>query len=280
MRQLLREPFLHFLVLAALVFGYFALVDERGPAADPSVISVTDTDVRQLADRFRAAWNRPPTSDELEALVAEHVKEEVLVREALTLGLDSGDAVIRNRLRLKMQFLTDSVAQSLDPEDPVLQAHLDANPGTFALPPRIAFDQVYLGSDPDPASIDDTLASLKAGTDPATLGTPSLLPPDLPLSTPPQVDRTFGTNVFAALDQAPPGVWEGPVVSGYGVHLVRVTDREEGALPPLSEIRDDVLFDWRRVQAEALATAQVDALLSGYRIETPDASTLDAILSQ
>lgn len=192
--------------------------------------------------------------------------EEILVREAKALGLDQGDGIIRNRLAQKMTFLTASVAQSMLPDDEVLVAHMEANRDRFTKPGMLAFDQIGL---PDRADADTALAALNAGADPEEIGTRSLLPPYLPLTSDHGIDATFGRDFYAKLADLPEKVWVGPVRSGYGAHLIRLTDRKEPVLPPLDAIRDQVLADWRRERSDALTAAQFDAFRESYEIETP-----------
>ena len=194
--------------------------------------------------------------------------EEANVREALELGLDRGDAVIRQRLNLKMQFLSESGAAVLEPEDAELQAYLDANPERFMQPPDIAFEQVLL---PQEGAASEIRLLLENGADPATLGVASLLPSSFPMTPAPVIDRTFGAGFDAALAALPLNSWQGPVPSGYGQHLVRVTDRSDPTLPPLSEIRNRVEAEWRADRTKTLRESYTQAMLARYSVTLPDA---------
>ncbi|MFT7595814.1 MAG: hypothetical protein ACI8R4_003146 [Paracoccaceae bacterium] len=283
MKKLLREPVLHFALLGIALFAYFSVVNQDRPAPNigqSDQIVISQAQIRQFIEQYRSVWRRPPTPQDLTALVDGAVREEILVREALALGLDRGDAAIRNRLKQKMQFLTDSAAQMMEPSEAVLHAHMAANPGQFSTPPKAAFDQIYLGQTATQGVIDATLTQLAAGDAPQSLGRGSLLPPGMPLTGKQQVDSTFGTGFFATLAEAEPGTWFGPVRSGYGVHLVRVSDAQPATLAEFAMVRDKVLFEWRRMQADELAKAQMGALRQRYRVQTPDADALQQALSQ
>lgn len=281
MKKLLREPVFHFALLGIALFAYFSVVNDGAPEVGQSdQIVITDADIRQLIEQHKSVWRRPPTPQELTALIDGSVREEILVREALALGLDQGDAAIRNRLRQKMQFLTESAAQMLEPEDQVLRDYMQANPDGFSTPAKIAFDQIYLGETAGQGDVDAALAQLAAGANPQTLGRGGLLPPSTSLVAARQVDGSFGTGFFAALETAEPGIWGGPVRSGYGIHLVRITDSQAQMLPDFEDIRDKVLFDWRRVQAEFLTKTQMAALRDQYQVIIPDQAALQQALSQ
>lgn len=282
MRKVIREPIVQFALIGVAFFVYFKVVapEASGVAAGSAPEVVIDTTVAaQLVDRFEQVWNRPPTVAELQGLVEGTLREEILVREALALGLDRGDAVIRNRLVQKMDFLTASAAQALEPEAAVLQAHLEANAGRFALQPAAGFVQVFLGEAPTEAEAQAALAQLRAGAAPETVGARSLLPAALPPATRQQVDGSFGAGFFDALAAAPLDEWSGPYASGFGQHLVRVTARSEGGLPALEAVRDKVLADWRQTQAETLGQAQYEAAKTRYGVQLPSEEALRQVLT-
>ena len=270
--RILREPLFHFFLLG---LGVFAIYDTGAPngqnGGDGAQIVIDRQDVDRLVQQFEATWRRPPTQEELSALVEAQLREEILVREAIALGLDQGDGIIRNRLAQKMTFLTTSVAQSMLPEDEILIAHMETNQDRFTVPGQLAFDQISL---PEGADTDAALAALNAGVDPDEVGTRSLLPQRKPLTSAQAIDATFGRDFYASLIKFPLDAWAGPVQSGYGAHLVRLTDRKASRLPPLESIRDQVLADWRREQTDVLTAAQFDAFRDNYEIETPTPEAL------
>ncbi|MFG6157622.1 peptidyl-prolyl cis-trans isomerase [Halomonas sp. 1390] len=271
--KMLLSPLVHFFLLGALIFGGYALLEEdtAAPAPPPDAITLTPERAARLAEQFAATWNRPPTPQELEGLMRSWVLEEAHVREALALGLDRGDAVIRQRLNLKMRFLAESGAAALEPDDATLQAYLDDHPDDFLRPARLAFEQVQL----PPGQADEARAiraALEREAAPATLGAASLMPAMVPMTAAPAVDRVFGTGFHAALADVPLGRWHGPIDSAYGQHLVRVTDRAEAVLPPLADIRDRVEAEWRAAQTKAMRERFAEALLERYSVTTPDAA--------
>lgn len=275
MTALLREPLVHFLVLGFAVFGLFAAFGEPTPPPSPDRLEITEDDAARLVGQFQATWRRPPTPDELSGLIERLIDEEVYVREARALGLDRGDAIVRQRLAQKMVFLTESGAEAAIPDDARLQAHLDAYPERFTRAAVVAFEQVPLsGASEETQAV---LAALRTGTSPSELGAPSLLPPALPPSPRTVIDGTFGTGFFAAVAGLEPGVWAGPLESAYGSHAVRVTLSRPARVPDLAEIRDAVERDWREEVRADLAAARLEALKSRYEITRPDP---EAVLAQ
>lgn len=269
MQRFVREPLLHFLLLALFVFAAYTLVSRREPSI--ATIEVTQAKIEQLAGLFAKTWQRPPTAQQLKGLIDDYVKEEIYVREALRLGLDTNDEVIRKRLRMKMEFVSDAEAEATPPTDAQLQAYLDAHPEAFHEPPTIAFEQVYIN--PDKHSPDATAAATalleplrKDASYAATAGDPSLLPPSLPLTDQQGIAQVFGDDFAAAIIKLAPGTWEGPIPSAVGLHLVKVTERAPGSLPALADIRPVVEREWMNDHRNAVEQQRFDDLLKRYKV--------------
>jgi len=251
--RLLREPLFHFAAIGGLIFALYAAVDDTGEAP-ADVIVIAPERIDQLATEFSSVWKRMPTDDELDALIEADIREEVYYREALALGLDTNDAIVRRRMRQKMEFLMDAGAYLQEPAAGELEAYFTANKVFYQSGLRLAFEQVYLGEAPAAEAISQSLGALRSDppADPATLGERSFLPAQLGLSPLTAADGVFGTGFFDLIAEFPPGEWAGPLVSAYGVHLVRILDTLPARTPPLEEIRDAVLRDWRAAKAREI----------------------------
>lgn len=276
-----KEPLFHFSLLGVTFFAWFSYLNPVSSISrGGDEIVIDDQDIDRLITQFQSAWQRPPTLEELTGLQDGLLREEVLVRAARALGLDRGDSVVRGRLAQKMNFLTTSIAQSTAPKDDVLREHLGRYSDRFVQPGKIAFQQIGFGPTPDPKALEEALEALNAGADPILFGTPSLLPTSTPLTPAQQIDGMFGRGFFDATDALPLGQWVGPVVSGYGLHLVRIDASQEPQLPEFDDIRDDVLFDWRRELKSELALAQYEELKRKYGILIKQQDELSLRLSQ
>jgi len=272
MKGLLREPLLHFLLLGAGLFVALDLVG-KGSNGDPGRIVVTQGQIEHIAATFARVHERLPDPPELEALIRDHVREEVYVREALALGLDRDDTIIRQRLRQKVEFLSEDVAASVEPTDADLQAYLTAHPETFRVERRFTFSHVHLNPERRRASLarDATqlLARLKqagAGADLAALGDPFLLDHEFNRMAASDVVQQFGERFATKLGELPLGEWQGPLESGYGAHLVLVNERTEGRLPALGEVRDSVRREWQNVQRLEANEKFFQGLLDRYTV--------------
>ena len=182
MKALLREPLAHFLLLGLALFALDAWLRPATSAAAASEIVVGEARIRSLAQNFRRTWQRPPTPEELDGLIESHIREEVMVREALALGLDRDDAIIRRRLQQKVEFVSDEAAALAKPTDEQLGAYLKANADVFRAEPRVTFTQIYLdprkraaGADAEATRLLASLNRTGSAQDPTRLGDRLLL---------------------------------------------------------------------------------------------------------
>lgn len=272
-KSFLREPLVHFLLLGAALFGLDAWLRPAAAPAGVTEIVVSEARIRNLEQNFRRTWQRPPTREELDGLIESHVREEVLYREAMALGLDRDDTIIRRRLQQKMEFVSEGAAASVQPTDEDLARYLAANAEAFRIEARVSFTQVYL----DPRRREATLAAdakrlLDAlnsdrSPDPAPLGDRLLLlEPGYEKAPQADVARLFGADFAEALMKQPVGRWVGPIASGYGVHLVRVEALTPGGTPALDEVRPLVEREWANAKRQELGKAHYEKLRAKYKV--------------
>ena len=266
----LREPIVQFLLIGAVLFIAF---DLRGSdATGGQRIVVTPGQVDAVAAAFRRTWNRPPDEQELKFQLDEYVREEIAVREAVALGLDRDDTVIRRRLRQKFEFASEDALEATLPTDAELQAFLETYPDSFRTEPRLTLRQVHLGPQRGSALQDDAsqlLARLQAAgpqADTRTLGDSRLLPASLDNTALGEVVRIFGDEFAGALLKAEPGRWVGPIRSAYGLHIVFIDAREGGQLPALADVRPLVERDFMAERRKRALDAMYAQLLARYPV--------------
>ncbi len=262
-RHWLKEPLVHFLIAGALVFW---LLSGRAPDLGERRIVVDERVVAGLAQRFYDSFRRPPSQDEIDGMIRDHVKDQVYYREALRLGLDQGDEVVVRRMRRKMESLAVAGAEAAVPSDAELQALLDKDPARYALDPRTSFEQVYLGADIPQArtAADAKLAQLRTGI--AVNAVPAPLPAQLDQSGASEIAATFGDEFTLALRTLPQGQWSGPVASGLGLHLVRVTARSAPEKPSIASVRQRLENDWRAAAVAKAQDSAYAAIARGYDV--------------
>ena len=262
---MLREPLVHFLAAGALVF---VVLSGRAPDAGERRIVVNEAVVSALVNGYVQSFRRPPTDEELDGLIRDYVRGEVYYREALRLGLDRDDDVVKKRLRNKMLAIAGAEAEAKQPTDADLQALLDKNPARYAEPPRYTFEQRYLGPDTPAlrATVAAQIAALKPGASPNLPTAPIPLPGQLEASPLIDIATQFGDDFAAALEREPLGRWVGPLASGFGLHVVRVVRREQPPKPSLADIRQRLENDWRSAAVQKAEEDNLDAMLKGYDV--------------
>ena len=261
MKRCLGEPLLHFLILGVALFAVSAYVNRGlGGGVSSTQIALTLDDLRQLAMSFESQWQRPPTPEEFSRLVENKVQEEVLYREALAMGLDKDDTIVKRRMAQKMQFLAEDVAAAREPTTDELKSWYEQNSAMFAQPSRVSFRHLYFSPDRRGARARDdavqALARLDGQPEDTTLAA-SLA--DLFMfqeyyrdRAPDYLGKEFGPQFARAVEQLSTGSWQGPIESGFGWHLVYVDTVIPGRVPAFEEIEPDVKTAWLS-QQKALA---------------------------
>jgi hypothetical protein len=273
MKRFLREPLLHFLVLGAGLFFAYHVVSKHSGSSEHGKIVVTQGQIEHLTVGFMRTWQRPPTAQELDALIRDYVREEVYSREATALGLDREDVIIRRRLQQKLEFMTEDVAAQLEPTEEQLRMYLKAHSDAFRVEQRFTFRQIYLNPElrrnnvaRDAEQLLAKLQTADAKMDVSNLGDALLLEHDFDAVSASEITRQFGDKFFAKLAALPTRQWQGPIESGFGAHLVYVSTRTKGRVPPLEEVRDAVRREWRNAQRQKANQRFYAELLKRYTV--------------
>lgn len=261
LRKFIREPLVHFLGGALLIFAFFwATGSDRDPAE--YAINIDETDIERLEAGWVQNFRRTPTQAELDALIDQEIAEEIYYREALRLGLDKNDPVIRRRLFTKMRFIDGEESTIAEPTDALLQQWMDENPGKYALPSLYDFEQIYLGQI-SIADARDRIDQLNGGAEPSTFAQPLSMPGTFARASSAEIARQFGDRFAGQLDKLEPGIWGGPVASGFGTHAVKVSAKVPRQKAALDDVRQQVINDWRATKQ----TKQKEKALAHYRAQ-------------
>lgn len=248
MKNVFKEPLFVFLLLGGAMFVLFQQVSNNYQP-DNAEIVVTERQIQSLLLNFKKVWQRSPSEKEVDGLIQNHIREEVLYREALAMGLDKDDGIVRRRLSQKMKFISEDLASLDKPEEQELQAFLAAHADDYRQPSQFSFRQIYLNTSKRGESAQSDaitlLAKLKAqDTNAKSLGDPMMVKHQFNLETEREIKRVLGAKFLQSLNDIPTGSWQGPISSGFGLHLVRVDQRIEGKASELKEVRDQVVRDW------------------------------------
>jgi hypothetical protein len=259
--RIVREPLVHFLLIGLFLFALYGLVGGR---TGDRMIRVDDNVAAALHAQFSKTWQRPPTAEEMNGLVNSYVRDEIFYREGVTLGMDKDDPTIKRRVSQKFATIAEEWESSKPPTDAELEQWLKQHPARYAEPSLITFDQVMFAS---PAAFQAGRKALAAGADPQQLGEGRMLLPHFELYPVDIIQRDFGPEFARSLLSVRPGDWQGPVRSGYGVHLVRVEKIVPGRTPKLADVRPAVVRDFEQARRNRSLDGAFRKLRQSYRVE-------------
>jgi len=278
--KLLREPLVHFMFIGAVIYLLYGAFAEPLPEADDKTVVVSAGEIEWMQASWQKRWNRPPTAEEFDGLIQQYIKETVLYREALTMGLNQHDQVIRRRLAQKLEFLAKDLVALTPPTEEELQTYFSEHEDRYQEPVLYTFTQVFI--DPDKrgdATLDDAevikanlIVQGDAVEDPGTMGDDFMLQNYYPEKDQLEIQKLFGSGFSESLVELAPGQWHGPVLSGYGVHLVYVSNINEPPAVVFADVRERVEQDWRMERGEELNDKFYASLRDRYTvvIEEPE----------
>jgi hypothetical protein len=279
LKNLLREPLVHFLLIGAILFGVFGTFggDEEN---NDRIIKITPADIDLLRNRWAMQLKRPPTELELQGLIRNHIREEILFREAKALKLEQDDIIIRRRLVQKMEFLSNDLAVFTDPDKEDIAAYFEENKENYRQPGLVTFSHIYFNVDQRGKAAAQQAAELlrdqlnaqpELKTYPPDLGDRIMLQNHFEQTSINELENLFGNSQLTqSLFKVEMNTWQGPIASNYGFHLVYVNNRTESRLPELTgvqeRVRQDLAFELRKKANDGFFAA----LKSQYAIEISD----------
>ena len=278
LKRWLREPLLHFLLLGVVLFGAYAYIQRgRGGVESSKQIALTLDDLRTMDLYFESQWHRQPTPVEFQAMVEDKVREEVLYREGLAMGLDKDDEIVKRRMAQKMQFLAEDVAAAHEPSTAELKAWFEKNNSKFALPSRYSFRHLYFSPDKrgknaqeDAAKVLAKIAGQPEDSKLAVSSGDSFMFQDYYGDrTPEAIAKEFGPQFAVGLEKVKPGSWQGPIESGYGWHLVFVDTVIPGRIPAFEEMEPDVKTAWLAEQKQQAWQKAYKEMRAKYTVLLP-----------
>ncbi len=282
-KKWLREPLLHFLLIGAALFILYGLQNDETADKDTRIV-ISEAEIDRLLTLWEKKWQRLPTRSELDGLIEAQIRQEVLYREALAMGLDQNDAIVHRRLAQKVEFIFSDLASQVKPGDAELADYLAAHSDKFEIPARINFQQIYLNSDKrgdhvqsDAGDLLEELTRAESSVDILTAGDAFMFGQQHENLTEHGVARLFGKDFASKLFSLPSGGWQGPVRSGYGLHLVQISDRTTPVLPSLDAVRQKVLNEWHTQQRQIMNEQFYQNLRTRYEIVIENVTVKDSV---
>lgn len=265
--NMFKDPLWLFLLFGCLLFGLARWQD------DERVIQVSHGDIERLSLQWQQQMRREPTPAERQNLIAQFIRDEAYYQEALRLGLDADDTIVRRRLIQKVTFLTEDLAAMEAAAPKAVKQFYADNRQRYEIPEQFTFQHIYFSSDRDTATPQESAKAMAAQAvlDPALTGDPFMLQSQYARRTQREIGDLFG-RAFAAQLVAieTPGTWQGPIQSAYGWHAVLLENRRPAQALPFEQVQDKVLLDWQQERRVAANTAYLAELLDTYDVQMPE----------
>ena len=275
-----REPLVHFLAIGAALFVIYGLWGQQEGEENERAITITSGEINWLTDNWKKRWNRPPTEMELAGIIDQYLREMILYREAVAMGLDRDDSVIRRRLAQKLEFLSQDLISPQPPAQEELQAYFEAHMDRYQAPDLITMTHVFIDPDKrgnqtllDAEAIKEKLLALnEPPRDAQSYGDPFMLQSYYPERSEAELLKLFGSGFARSVFELAPRQWHGPVLSGYGTHVVYVHDRQETPPPTFAEAEARVRQQWESDKREELNEQFVASMVARYDVTIEEAS--------
>ncbi|MBL4797596.1 MAG: peptidyl-prolyl cis-trans isomerase [Oleispira sp.] len=274
MTSFFKEPLLHFLLLGGVLLFVYSFIDgEPDFVVSASEITLSDNKLAQLTYAFKKTHQRLPDENEHSALVVNYLKDEVAYKKGVEMGLLEGDALIKKRIRQKLEFIIEDAAQNIEPTEQQLSDFLAERVEEYRADEIFSFSQVYI----DPknykhagAELNTLIALLQTNEaqDLSSLGDAIFLEPSYNDTSYRFIARDFGSQFADTLKNLQPDIWHSGIKSGYGLHLVKVTAKKGGEAQSLGKVRDQVRQQWFYQQRQNIMKAFYDSLFKEYGIKT------------
>jgi len=278
LKKVVREPLIHFLLIGAGIYALYGLLAAGDDADNERTISISSGEIQTLADQWTRMWNRPPTEEELAGAIRDQVRVRILYREAVAMGLDDGDIVIERRLAQKVEMLARSLINPEEPSDEELKAWYADNPEAFKQPDLYSVAHVFFDPDKREATtLDDARAAREklntldeVPAEFPNYGDRFMLDFYYPSASEFELRRLFGSGFVEQIVDLEPDTWHGPILSGYGTHLVLITDVLLSPPPLYDEVKSQIKEQWMSEQIEELSERFIEGLTSRYEVDVEE----------
>ena len=270
MKKLLKEPFFHFIIIGIALFILYGLVNEK--TESKNTIIIDDFDVSSIISKWKMQWKRPPTEKELQNLINLNIKQEIFYQEALKMNLDHNDEIIKRRLSQKMQFLSNDIAAMIEPSDEDLKAYYKEHSNKYLTPPSYSLYQITFSPDKRKDNYKDALETLEQFPD-ATFDEMKNWGDTLPFSyyfedvNANKLGLQLGSKFSEGIKDQEINKWIGPIPSGFGYHLVYITNKKEPQTPAFEKVKKNILRDYEYDKQEEIDELMYKELKKKYNIE-------------
>jgi hypothetical protein len=247
MKKTLKAPFFHFILIGIALFILYGLVNKN--IDSKNTIIIDDFDLENIISSFEMQWKRDPTEQELQNIINQNIKQEVFYQEALKMNLDHNDEIIKRRLSQKMQFLSNDIAALSEPTDETLKSYYKENSDKYLTPTNFTIYQITFSPDKRKDNYKDATEILKRFPEASfeemkQWGDPLPFPYYFEEVKANELGLQLGSKFPKALESQEINKWVGPIPSGFGYHLVYITQKVDPQVPELEMVKKEVLRNY------------------------------------
>lgn len=270
MKKIIKEPFSHFILFGITLFLLYGLVNDNSNSKDTIIIN--DFDVSTLISKWEMQWKRQPTEQELQNLIAQNIKQEVYYQEALKMNLDHNDEIIKRRLAQKMQFLSNDIAALIEPSDDDLGKYYKDHSDKYLSPPSYSLYQITFSPDKRIDNYKDASETLQQFPN-ATFKEMKSWGDSLPFNyffenvSANELRLQLGSKFSTALKKQEINKWVGPIPSGFGYHLVFITEKNVPNLSDFESVKKNVIRDYEYDRQKEMDKTIYHELKKKYEID-------------
>ena len=274
MKKFIKNPLVFFFILGFVVFGLHSFLNRGNQDnAETFTVDITSADIEWIRSSWEARMKRQPTQQELQGLISSFIRDEILYREALAMGLDDKDLVIQRRLIQKLTFVFEDLAATMEPTDDELKNYMKENQEKYRIPEMMSFTHIYFNPDKRKAVLKeakivlDRLKSAESSSKEAvSLGDMIMIDSSFRKRSPDEVARILGKqfadNLFSESEMG----WQGPIISTFGPHLVYIEEHIASKMPAFENIREKVKNDFMYDRKKKVIDGAYNAVKSRYTI--------------
>ena len=263
-KQLSKEPTVHFFVIAIVIFAIYGI----SALNNNNFLEVDQREIDARIFMQEMATGQDLSDAQREFIASSYVEEQILVREAIAIGLDN-DARIHDMLAQKMRHVLSG--DVIQPTQIELNEYYQNNIQTYQTIPSVSVNEIVLNDLDEIPNAAQQLLKQGASADEIldlSPGTGAPLPNVNHVDLSNIFDPEFANNVFNAQTSA----WIGPFRSNRGQHFLKITERTEARLPPIEEILDRVRLDWITQEEEVRLQEEINKLWDQYTIIVDNAN--------
>ena len=275
-----KQPVIQFLLIGLLMFlvNTFIIQAKSSDDEDEYKVYLTSGDVNSMREMWTSQWNRPPTKMELQGMINQRVEETILFREAVKIGLNKNDNIIRQRMSQKLEFLSGDLVKPDSATAQEVQDYFELNIEKYTTPENITLTQLFVNTKIHGDLLENEVNTRLSKLNRMDVSSPKVSSygdqfslqtyfPDKPQM---ELAKLFGTEFAVKVFELETGKWVGPVNSQYGAHLVYVTYKNPAVVPEFETVQEMVVEDLQRERQIALNNLYIEGIMSRYEVIVED----------